>query len=115
MGNNKRIKELLDGEFHELRCDNHVTPDAILVYDEGADSIEEIDLMDLPLEYPCGPGCRWSDGDLGAVVREKALLFRQSMIAHEISDEDQEATPVCGTIVLVVTKGHRPYLSLIHI
>jgi hypothetical protein len=109
METNDRIKQLLDGEFHELRCDNHVTPDAILVYDEEADSIEEIDLMDLPLRYPCGPGCRWSDSDLRAIVKEKALLYRQSMISHEISDEDREATPACGTVVLVITRDHRPY------
>ena len=104
-----RVKELLDGEFHELRCDNHVTPDAILVYNEEEDSIEEIDLMDLPLRYPCGQGCKWSDSDLGAVVKEKAMLFRQSLIAHEISDEDQESTPICGTVVLVIPAGNRPY------
>lgn len=104
-----RIQELLDGECKEMRCDNHVTPNAVLVYDEVADAMEEVDFMELPLRCPCGAGCQWSKEDLGAIVREKALLYRQSMIAHEISDEDKESTPSCGTVVLVVTAGMRPY------
>ena len=105
----QRIQELLNGPYIELRDDNHVTPNEILVYDVAADTVEAVDLMELPLRYPCGAGNRWSFEDLGEMVTDKALLYRQSVIAHEISDEDDEAAPPCGTVVLVVTTDYRPY------
>ena len=105
----QRILELLNGPYSELRDDNHVTPNEILVYDVAADTVEAVDLMELPLRYPCGAGNRWSYEDLGQVVADKAMLYRQSIIAHEISDEDDEASPTCGTVVLVITTDYRPY------
>ena len=89
-------------ENRRLRDDNHVCPDAVLLYTENADTLEVVALMDLPLRFPLkGKGCRWSYEDLGKVLEAKALLYRQSMVAHEISDEDPEAEPPCGTVVLV--------------
>ena len=106
----EKMQEALNGPFSELRDNNFVTPNAVLVYTEATDSIEEVDLMDLPLLYPCkGQGARWSTLDLGEVVADKAALYRQSMIAHEISDEDAESTPTCGTVVLCIPNGNRPY------
>lgn len=105
-----KMMRALNERYSELRDDNFVTPDAILVYEEETDTIVEMDLMDVPLNYPCrGEGARWSTLDLGEVVADKALLFRQSCIATEISDEDPEATPTCGTVVLCVPKGNGPY------
>lgn len=105
-----RMMEALNGRYKELRDDNFITPNAILVYTEATDTIEEVDLMELPLRYPCkGIGARWSTEDLGKVVADKALLYRQSCIGTEISDEDPEATPACGTIVLCIPEGKRPY------
>lgn len=105
-----KMMRALNERYSELRDDNFVTPDAILIYEEETDTIVEMDLMDVPLNYPCrGEGARWSTLDLGEVVADKALLFRQSCIATEISDEDPEATPTCGTIVLCVPKGNGPY------
>jgi hypothetical protein len=106
----EKMMRALDGRYSEMRDENFVTPNAILVYDEASDTIIEMDLMDVPLNYPCrGEGARWSTLDLGEVVADKALLFRQSCIATEISDEDPEATPTCGTVVLCVPKGNGPY------
>ena len=102
----------LDGEYQELRQDNHVTPNEILVFDAATGTVEAVDLMDLPLKYPCGPGERWSLEDLGAVVKDKATLYRRSVVAHEISDEDPKAEPTCGTVVLVITTDFRPYQRL---
>ena len=85
-----------------LRDDNHVRGDAVLVFTEAPGTLEEVALMDLPLRFPLtGKGCRWSYQDLGKVLEAKALLYRQSMIAHEISEEDPESEPPCGTVVLV--------------
>ena len=89
-------------ENRRLRDDNHVCPDAVLLYTENANTLEEVALKDLPLRFPLkGKGCRWSYEDLGKVLEAKALLYRQSMVAHEISEEDPEAEPTCGTVVIV--------------
>ena len=101
---------LLDGPYQELRDDNHVTPNEVLVFDEAAGTVEAVDLMELPLRYPVGTGCRWSAHDLGELVLDKALLYRQSLVAHEINDENPAAEPTCGTVVLVVTSVNgQPY------
>jgi hypothetical protein len=107
-----RLLFALEGKCRELRQDNHVTPNEILVFDAATGTVESVDLMDLPLMYPCGPGERWSLHDLGSVVNDKAMLYRQSMVAHEISDEDPEAEPTCGMIVLLIPPDHRPYQRL---
>ena len=107
-----RLLFALDGKYRELRQDNHVTGNEILVFDAATGTVEAVDLMNLPLKYPCGPGERWSLEDLGAVVKDKALLYRRSMVAHEINDEDPEAEPTCGTVVLVITTDYRPYQRL---
>jgi len=107
-----RLLFALDTAYRELRQDSHVTPNEILVYDVAAGTVEPVDLMQLPLRYPCGPGNRWSYEDLGHVVADKALLYRQSLLAHEISDDDPAAEPTCGTVVLVISEDHRPYRRL---
>ena len=107
-----RLLFALDGKYRELKQDNHVTPNEILVFDAAKGTVEAVDLMDLPLRYPCGPGERWSLEDLGSVVKDKAALYRRSVVAHEISNEDPEAEPTCGTVVLLITKDHRPYQRL---
>ena len=89
-------------ENRQLRDDNHVCPDAVLLYTENANTLEEVALMELPLRFPLkGKGRRWSYEDLGKVLEAKALLYRQSVVAHQISDEDPEAEPPCGTVVIV--------------
>lgn len=107
-----RLLFALDGKYRELRQANHVTANEILVFDVATSTVESVDLMYLPLKYPCGPGERWSFEDLGAVVRDKATLYRRSMVAHEISEEDPEAEPTCGTVVLVITTDYQPYQRL---
>lgn len=99
----------LDGKYRELREDNHVTANEVLVYDVATGTVEAVDLMELPLRYPCGPGHRWSYGDLGELVADKAMLYRQSCVAHEISDDDPSSQPPCGTVVLMITEDYRPY------
>ena len=76
-----RLLFALDGKYRELRQDNHINPNEILVFDAATGTVEAVDLMELPLKYPCGPGKRWSLGDLDWVVKEKAMLYRQSMLA----------------------------------
>ena len=100
---NDALLEALDGPYKELRQDNHITPNAILVLDLATDTVTEVDFAELPLLYPTkGKGARWSTTDLGEVVADKALLYRKSMIAHEINDEDPSSQPQCGTVVLVI-------------
>lgn len=85
----------------------------MLVFDEGAGTVEAVDLMDLPLRYPVGTGGRWSAHDLGELVLDKALLYRQSLVAHEINDEAPAAEPTCGLVGLVVTAFNgQPYSRL---
>ena len=84
-----------------LRDRNFVTPDAILLFTMETGELEEIELIELPLRFPLsGKGQRWSYSDLGRIVEAKALLYRQSCIADEISDEDPTAMPRMGTVVL---------------
>lgn len=105
-----RLLDLLDGPYRELRDNAHVQPDVVLVYDEGTDTVEAVELVQLPLRYPCtGPGARWSPSDLGNLVASKAKLYRQSCIAHEISDDDPESEPVCGVPVLQVPIRPGPF------
>ena len=86
----------------QLRDDNFVTSDGILVFTEATNAIEEVMLVELPLRYPlAGKGARWSYEDLGRILEAKALLFRQSLIADEISNEDPTAEPPMGTVCLV--------------
>ena len=78
----------------ELKDDNFVTPDAILVFTETT--------WELPFRFPLEqPGQRWSHGDLGQLVAAKATLYRQSAVANELAEENPNATPLCGTVVLV--------------
>ena len=104
-----RLLFALDGKYRELREDNHVTANEVLVYEMATGKVEAVDLMELPLRYPCGPGHRWSYADLGEMVADKANLYRQSCLAHEINDEDPLAQPPCGTVVLIITDNYRPY------
>jgi hypothetical protein len=100
---NDALLEALDGTYKELRQDNHITPNAILVFDVATGTVTEVDFAELPLRYPTkGKGARWSTTDLGEVVADKALLYRKSMIAHEINDEDPTSQPQCGTVILVI-------------
>ncbi len=100
---NAALLEALDGPYKELRQDNHITPNAILVFEVATGVVSEVDLMELPLLYPIkGRGARWSTTDFGEVVADKALLYRKSVIAHEINDEDPSSQPQCGIVVLVI-------------
>jgi hypothetical protein len=42
----------LDGKSRELKQDNHVTPNEILVFDAATGTVESDDLMNLPLGFP---------------------------------------------------------------
>ena len=97
----ENLENVMDAN-RELRDDNFVHPDSILVFTETTGTLEEVAFIELPLRFPLlGKGARWSYDDLGEILAVKALLYRQSMIAQEISDEDPTAEPVCGTVVLV--------------
>jgi mRNA-degrading endonuclease YafQ of YafQ-DinJ toxin-antitoxin module len=41
----------LDGKYRELRDDAHVQPDVVLVYDEATDTVEALELVQLPLYW----------------------------------------------------------------
>jgi hypothetical protein len=86
----------------ELRDDNFVTPDAVLLFTEATGELEEIELWELPLRFPLEqPGMRWAFSDLGQLVAAKATLYRQSKVANELAEEDPTATPGCGTVCVV--------------
>ena len=86
----------------ELRDDNFVNPDFVLVFTEKTGELEEVAVMDLPLRFPLAqPGQRGGYSNLGELVEAKASMCRQSVVANELADEDPTATPLCGTVVLV--------------
>jgi hypothetical protein len=101
---NAALLSLLDGPFKELRDDNHVDPYAILVWDGTCSpAIASVDFLDLLGRYPCGgQGSQWSTADFVQILKEKRNQYRKSMASHEISDEDPNTTPVCGTVVLII-------------
>ena len=71
------LSEALEAN-RELRDDNFVTPDALLVFTVATGELEEMELWELPLRYPLKqPGQRWSYSNLGEVVEAKATLYRQ--------------------------------------
>lgn len=106
----EKVLAALDGPYRELRDDTHMNPHAVLVFDEKTLAVEAVQLSELPLRYPvCGPGARCSCSCLGALVNSKALLYRQSRVAHELHDEDPTSQAQCGTPVLAVPERPGPY------
>ena len=109
----EKLLELLDGPYKELRDDNHVDPQRVLVFEEAEGTVEAVELFELPLRYPVGPGGRWSDHDLGELLKDKAVLYRQRLVAHDISYEDPTAKPACGTVVIAIpADAAAPYRRL---
>jgi hypothetical protein len=107
---NEKLLAALDGPYRELRDDTHINPHAVLVFDEATETVEAVELCELPLRYPVsGRGARWSYGCLGELVASKALLYRQSKVAHELHDEDPTSEAPCGTPVLAVPERQGTY------
>ena len=101
---NAELMALLSGPFAAVRDQNHVEPAEVLVWDRQREPvIESVRFHELTLRYPCGgPGDGWSLEDLGNMTMKKGMLYRQSVVAHELSNEDPTATPTCGSVVLIV-------------
>ena len=95
---------LLNGPFAEVRDRNHMETDRILVWDrQRKPVVESVAWHELTLRYPCGgPEDGWYLEDLGKMTMKKGTLYRQSAVAHELSDEDPTATPTCGSVVLII-------------
>jgi hypothetical protein len=69
-------------------------PYSVLVYTEETNSVERVDISELPLRYPCtGRNARWNFENLGRVLAEKALCFRKQT----------------GTVCLGVNRGNIPF------
>jgi hypothetical protein len=98
---------LLDGPFKRVRDDNHVDPCSILVYDDSRQPIvQAVAILEVLSLYPCkDSGTQWSPRDFVKILQEKRNQYRKSMTAHEISDEDSNATPVCGSVVLIINQN----------
>lgn len=97
-----KLSYLLNTKYKELREQNHIE-ESVLTYNVKEGTIKAVPLLELPLRYPIeGTTARWSGRDLGRLIARKALLYRQSKIAHEISDENPESQPTCGTVVLII-------------
>jgi hypothetical protein len=110
----EKVLASLDGEYRELRDDTHINPHAVLVFTEGADgepdTVEAVDLCELPLKHPIkGRHARWCAENLGELVASKALLYRQSKLAHELHDEDSTSEAPCGVPVLAIPVGVGTY------
>lgn len=107
------LQLLLDGPFKRVRDDNHVDPHSILVWDRSRDPVlEAVEFLELLGRYPCGgTGSQWAPSDFTEILQAKRDLYRMSMASHDISDDDPEITPACGTVVLIISqrpdRGHR--------
>lgn len=99
----EELAALLDGPFKRLRDRNHLEADRVLVWDRTqSPQLASVPFHELTFRYPCGgSGDGWSLEALGKVVRAKGTLYRQSLAAHEVSEEDASASPVCGTVVFI--------------
>ncbi len=99
----KELAALLSGPFQAVRDQNHVEADCVLVWNRTRHPVlESVPFHELTLRYPCdGEGDGWDLEELGKVVRAKGTLYRQSIAAHDLSEEDPTATPFCGTVVLI--------------
>ena len=106
---NELMLALLDGPFKRLRDDNHVDPHSILVYDRSRQPVmEAVPFLDLLGRYPCAEsGAQWSPRDVVKILKEKRNQYRKSVASHDISDEDQRATPACGTVVLIIQQDRK--------
>jgi hypothetical protein len=96
---------LLDGPFRRLRDDNHVDPHRILVWDQRQQPvIQALSILELLGRYPCGDTeePQWCGDDLLAILQRKRDLLRMSLVAHDIADEQDDAEPTCGTVVLII-------------
>lgn len=102
---NELLLALVDGPFKRLRDDNHVEPYSILVWDRSCTPvIEAVEILELLGRYPCGGRLgQWAPSDFVEILNEKHDLYLQSIASHAISDEDPEITPVCGTVVLIIS------------
>lgn len=107
------LQLLLDGPFKRVRDDNHVDPHSLLVWDRSRDPVlEAVEFLELLGRYPCGGrGSQWAPSDFTEILQAKRDLYRMSMASHDISDDDPEITPACGTVVLIISqrpnRGHR--------
>lgn len=99
----EELAALLDGPFQTVRDQNHVEADCVLVWDRSRHPVlESVPFHELTLRYPCGgKGDGWDLCALGKVVRAKGTLYRESTAAHDLSEEDPTATPLCGTVVFI--------------
>ena len=101
---NELLLALLDGPFKPLRDDNHVDPYSILVWDRSCTPvIEAVEILELLGRYPCGGLSQWAPSDFVEILNEKHDLYLQSIASHAISDKYPEITPVCGTVVLIIS------------
>ncbi|MCP9829331.1 hypothetical protein KBZ19_12635 [Synechococcus sp. L2F] len=109
----EELLALLDGPFKRVRDDNHVDPHSILVWDSSRiPVIEAVGILELLGRYPCGGhGSQWAASDLLEILLDKRNQYRKSIASHDISDDDPEITPACGTVVLIASddpsRGHR--------
>jgi len=99
------LAALLDGPFRRLRDENHIDAHSILVWDrQRQPAIQAVAFLALLSRYPCGEQAdsQWSATDLVEILREKHELLRRSLVAQEIAEEQEEAQPACGTVVLLI-------------
>lgn len=105
-----KLQELLDGSCRELRQDNHVDPDRCLVFYEETEIIKALTFDEIEAEHPYGPfPCRWSQRDFIKLRLKKRALYEQSIDAHHQSDNDPDAMPSVGTMLLAIPLGPIPY------
>ena len=99
------LAALLDGPFRRLRDTNHLDPHSILVWDrQRQPAIQAVSFLELLSRYPCGQqsDSQWSAPDFVEILQEKHQLLRRSLVAQEIAEEQEDAQPACGTVVLTI-------------
>jgi hypothetical protein len=102
------LDALLDGPFRRLRDDNHIDPHRLLVWDQKREPvIQALSVLELLGSYPCGDAedAQWCGDDLLAILQCKRDLLRMSLVAHDIADDQDDAEPTCGTVVLIINRN----------
>ena len=110
----KELLALVDGPFRPLRDTNHIDPYSILVWDPSRTPvIESVEILELLDRYPCGGELGlWTPSDFVEILTEKRDLYNKSKASHAISDADPQATPACGTVLLIIREPRHPHIWL---
>ncbi|QPN65720.1 hypothetical protein [Synechococcus sp. CBW1006] len=110
------LEALLTAESDLLQT-NALDSAALLVWDEQTTPmLEELEILDLLEAYPCrGPGARWTPDIFVQLLEAKGRLFRQTLLAVEILEEQPDTRPNAHTMLVMVPPDPKAPLELMEL